>query len=79
MSKKYRSIIQEGTHLASSKNTDGAYRGSLLDDETNKVVGQAEWEPVEEDDDDNWNYPSESNSDGGYSISAKESRERIEL
>jgi hypothetical protein len=49
MSKKYRPIIKEGTHLASSKKTDGTYRGALLDNDTNKVVGQAEWEEVEED------------------------------
>ncbi len=54
MSKKYRSIIKEGTHLASSKETDGAYRGALLDNDTNQVVGQAEWELVEEEDY-NWN------------------------
>jgi hypothetical protein len=51
MSKKYKPIIKEGTHLASSKKTDGTYRGALLDNDTNKVVGQAEWEEVEEDDD----------------------------
>lgn len=50
MSKKYRPIIKEGTHLASSKETDGAYRGALLDNDTNQVVGQAEWELVEEED-----------------------------
>lgn len=44
--KSYRPIIKEGTHLASSKETAGAVRGALLDNVTNKVVGQAEWEEV---------------------------------
>ncbi|MCM1268264.1 MAG: hypothetical protein NC302_10200 [Bacteroidales bacterium] len=44
--KTYKPIIKAGTHLASSKETDGAVRGALLDDVTNKVVGQAEWEEV---------------------------------
>lgn len=56
MSKKYRPIIKEGTHLAQSKNSEGTYRGALLDDKTNQVVGQAEWEEVEEDDDYNYLY-----------------------
>lgn len=56
MSKKYRPIIKEGTHLARSKNSDGTYRGALLDNKTNQVVGQAEWEEVEEDDDYNYLY-----------------------
>ncbi|HHX36321.1 MAG TPA: hypothetical protein GX719_13760 [Gammaproteobacteria bacterium] len=51
MNKKYRPIIKEGTHLAPSKETSGTYRGALLDDNTNKIVGQAEWELVEDDDD----------------------------
>jgi hypothetical protein len=54
MSKKYRPIIKEGTHLAPSKKTDRAYRGSLLDNVTNQVVGQAEWE-LDEEEDYNWN------------------------
>lgn len=44
--KTYRPIIKKGTHLASSKETAGAVRGALLDNVTNKVVGQAEWEEV---------------------------------
>lgn len=48
--KVYRAIIKEGTHLASSNETDGAYRGALLDNETNQIVGQAEWEEFEIDD-----------------------------
>ena len=39
----YKVILKEGQHLAKSKCTPGAYRGSTLDDVTNKVVGQAEW------------------------------------
>jgi len=59
MSEKFRPIIKEGTHLAPSKKTDGAYRGALLDNDTNQVAGQAEWELIEEDDDYNWNCPYE--------------------
>lgn len=44
----YRPVIKEGTHLASSKETEGTFRGSLLDDETNQVAGQAEWVKVDE-------------------------------
>lgn len=54
MTKKYIPIIKEGTHLATSRKTGGAYRGALLDNDTNQVVGQAEWELVEEEDY-NWN------------------------
>ena len=32
----YRAIIPEGTHLARSNNTEGAFRGAVLDDETNQ-------------------------------------------
>jgi len=38
----YRAAYPEGTHLASSRNTDGAFRGTYLDDETNQIGGQAE-------------------------------------
>lgn len=43
----YRAVHPEGTHLASSKDTEGSYRGVLLDNETNRVVGQAEFVLVE--------------------------------
>lgn len=39
----YRAVYPEGTHLASSRNTDGAFRGTYLDDETNQIGGQAEF------------------------------------
>lgn len=45
--KLYRPIVNEGTHLASSKGTEGAYRGALLDDDTNILAGQAEWIEVD--------------------------------
>ncbi|MBD5543566.1 MAG: hypothetical protein HDR01_04785 [Lachnospiraceae bacterium] len=35
----YRLIPEEGKHLAESHNTEGAYRGVYLDDETNKPSG----------------------------------------
>ena len=50
MSKKYTPIMKEGTHLSPSKNTVGAVYGGLLDNKTNKVVGQAEWLVEEVDD-----------------------------
>lgn len=48
----YRAIIPEGTHLAHSNNTEGAFRGAVLDDETNQVSGQAELVEVDRDEDD---------------------------
>jgi hypothetical protein len=39
---------KEGAHLASSHDTDRAFRGLYLDDETNKLVSHAEWEKVDE-------------------------------
>lgn len=59
MGKRYKPIIPEGTHLASSKNTYGAKRGALLDNDTNKVVGQAEFVEEEEDE---YNYSKSENS-----------------
>lgn len=44
----YRLIHKEGTHLAPSKDTEGAFRGSLLDNETRQIAGQAEWVKVDE-------------------------------
>ena len=44
----YRVKYKEGTHLASSRDTDGAFRGFYFDDETNKLVGHAELEKVDE-------------------------------
>ncbi len=78
MSKKYTPIIKEGTHLASSKNTVGAVYGGLLDNDTNQVVGQAEW-LVEEDDDQNLDYPNE-NYDTQENVElSEETQEMIEV
>jgi|GEM_PF-1555437 len=41
--KLYKAIYDEDTHLASSNDTSGAVRGNLLDNETNKPVGNAEF------------------------------------
>ena len=43
----YRLKHKEGTHLGSSQDTPGAFRGILFDDE-NRLVGHAEWEKVDE-------------------------------
>ena len=47
----YRAIVPEGTHLARSNSTEGAFRGAVLDDETNQVCGQAELVEVDRDED----------------------------
>lgn len=51
----YRAIIPEGTHLARSNSTEGAFRGAVLDDETNQVSGQAELVEVNREEDDESN------------------------
>ncbi len=38
----YKVIVKDGMHLASSKATEGAFRGSLLSNLNNQVSGQAE-------------------------------------
>jgi len=43
----YRVKHEKGTHLGSSQDTPGAFRGTLFNDE-NKLVGHAEWEKVDE-------------------------------
>ena len=59
MSEKFRPIINEGTHLASSKEIEGTFLGALLDNETNKVVGQAKWELIPEGEDSGSNRTAE--------------------
>lgn len=39
----YRAIFPNNAHLAPSRGTDGAFRGAILDDVTNKLAGQAEF------------------------------------
>lgn len=56
----YRVKLKEGTHLASSQDTHGTFRGTLYDDETNKLVGHAELEKVDESEygwDHSYDYP----------------------
>lgn len=48
----YRLIPEEGKHLAESRDTEGAYRGVYLDDETNKPSGAGEFIKVEDDESD---------------------------
>jgi hypothetical protein len=43
----YEPILKKGTHLAPSKEIEGAVLGSELDDKTNKLQGQAKWREVE--------------------------------
>lgn len=46
----YRLIPEEGKHLANSNDTEGAYRGVYLDDETNKPSGAGEFVKVNPED-----------------------------
>lgn len=48
----YRAVFPDDVHLASSKNTDGAFRGAVLDNVTNVLRGQAEFLRVDVGDDD---------------------------
>ncbi len=64
----YRLIPEEGKHLADSKDTEGAFRGVYLDDETNKPCGAGEFVKVDSDD------PSESeDSESGADSSSASS------
>jgi hypothetical protein len=63
----YRVIRKEGTHLASSNDTEGASRGILFDD-TNKLVGHAEWVKVDE-----------SEYERDYSYDYQENQQKVEL
>jgi hypothetical protein len=68
----YRAKRKEGTHLASSRDTDGSLRGILLDDKTNKLVGHAEFEKV-----DGSEYEYEYESD--YSYDNLQNQQDVEL
>jgi hypothetical protein len=48
----YRAVFPDDVHLASSKNTDGAFRGAVLDNMTNVLRGQAEFVKVDDNDGD---------------------------
>ena len=45
--KLYKPIIKDGTHLAKSRNTPGAVRGTTLSNKNNQLDGQAEWIEME--------------------------------
>ncbi len=45
----YRVVKKEGTHLAESKETPGAVRGTLLSNDNRQLAGQAEFIKVDED------------------------------
>lgn len=59
----YRLIPEEGKHLANSHDTEGAYRGVYLDDETNKPCGAGEFVKVDFDDSDDCENPVEDDSE----------------
>lgn len=44
----YRVVKKEGTHLAKSKDTQGAVRGALLSDSNRQLAGQAEFVKIDE-------------------------------
>lgn len=46
----YRAVFPDDVHLASSKNTDSAFRGAVLDNVTNALRGQAEFVKVDAND-----------------------------
>jgi hypothetical protein len=47
--KRFDAEIPKGQHLGVSRDTDGAYRGHLFDDETGQLVGHVELIEVDED------------------------------
>lgn len=59
MRQKFEIEIPDGGHLAKSRNEEGTYRGTILDDETNQIKGQATLIPVDDGDD----APSDENPD----------------
>ena len=44
----YRVVKKEGTHLAESKDTPGAVRGTLLSNSNRQLAGQAEFVKIDE-------------------------------
>ena len=46
--KRFDVEVPDGQHLGLSRETDGAYRGHLFDNETNELVGHAELHEVDE-------------------------------
>lgn len=64
----YRVVYKEGTRLASSNDTNGAFRGNLLDNDTNKLVGNAELIKVDK-----------SEYESGVSSKITDSRNEVEL
>lgn len=48
--KRFDVEVPDGQHLGFSRDTDGAYRAHLFDDETNDLVGHAELFEPEDDD-----------------------------
>lgn len=65
----YRLIPEEGKHLADSHDTDGAYRGVYLDDETNKPCGAGEFVKV---DPSELSSSDDTNDNNGNGISPKQ-------
>jgi len=47
MREQFEAIVPDGQHLAMSRDADGAVRGLLFDDKTNRLVGQANLYPID--------------------------------
>ena len=61
----YELIPEEGKHLADSHNTEGAFRGVYLDNETNTPCGAGEFMPVDiGDDEDSDSYTPDATLEG---------------
>ncbi len=65
MDKYYRVQHGENVHLDESRDQEGAFRGTLRDNETNKLVGHANLIPVEDDDDYDFEYGGDSRGSDG--------------
>lgn len=79
--KKFDVEVPDGQHLGFSRDTNGAYRAHLFDDETNDLVGHAELFEPDEDDADSPNieyvYVSDSATTEGGQLTDEERDEAI--
>ncbi|MFY4659919.1 hypothetical protein ACOVJN_06005 [Scardovia wiggsiae] len=63
MGQKFEVEIPDDGHLAESKDKDETYRGTILDDETNQIKGQATLIPIDDEDDTSFEDDSDSDLD----------------
>lgn len=74
----YRVVKKKGTHLAESKDTPGAVRGTLLSDSNRQLAGQAEFIKVEDNNYDFYTSPTYDGMDKPAELTDEE-REMAEL